>query len=146
MADCETESDAQRSPKQVLVLEDLPVAQAVIRQLIEESGALRICAFCETEMDALEQFERLVPDVVIIDLKLRQGSGLGFLRRRARRVGYHPLLMVMTNHAMPAIEVACREAGAHHFFDKSKDLPLVGMAIENWMATRSASVSARPGE
>ena len=108
---------------QGLLIEDLPRVQQILRDVVEEPGLYEVCAVADGEAQAIADFDRLQPHAVIIDLKLRQGSGLGFLQSvRARKLAAQPLLIVITNHALPVLETACRQAGADHFLDKSRDL------------------------
>lgn len=108
---------------QVLLIEDLPRVQQILRDVVEEPGLYEVCAVADSETQAIADFDRLQPHAVIIDLKLRQGSGLGFLQAvRSRKLAVQPLLIVITNHALPVLETACRQAGADHFLDKSRDL------------------------
>jgi CheY-like chemotaxis protein len=106
----------------VLVVEDLPRVQGLLRELIEEPGRFEIAAMAETEADAIRQFEALRPDAMVVDLNLRQGTGLGVIMavRREQR-SHRPLLLVLTNHALPVLEAACLNAGADYFLDKSRD-------------------------
>lgn len=120
----------------ILVIEDLPLVQDLMRGLLEEPGRYEICAMCEGEASALEAFDRYAPKVVIVDLKLKQGSGLGFLQQvRHRAPDWDPLLMVVTNHAIPALQSACLKAGAAYFFDKSRDLPRLRKVIDDHYAS-----------
>ena len=60
-------------------------------------------------------------DLVIIDIFLEHGNGLGVLKGLAsssdstRRV-------VLTNHATPEIRAKCAELGAERVFDKSNEI------------------------
>lgn len=115
----------------VLIVEDLPRVQSLLFELIHEPGHLEVLAITDTESDAIEQFEALAPDAVIVDLSLRQGSGLGVIA--ALRRGQHarrPLLIVLTNHAMSALKAACMGAGADHYLDKSRDFHKVRPLLE----------------
>lgn len=116
----------------VLVVEDLPRVQALLRELINESSRLEVTAIAETEQQAVEQYMSLRPDAVVIDLNLRQGTGLGVImavRRDAQ--GTRPLLIVLTNHALPVLEAACLNAGADYFLDKSRDFHKVRTLLEH---------------
>jgi CheY-like chemotaxis protein/uncharacterized protein YegP (UPF0339 family) len=77
----------------------------------------------------------------VVDLQLAQGTGFGVIRR-LREKGYGPCcIVVMTNHAVPALKVAAFEAGADFFLDKSRDfghLPKVAMGL--FKATLAASL------
>lgn len=117
----------------VLIVEDLPRVQAALRELIDEPGQLEVAGVADTEAQAIEDYQSMLPDAVVIDLSLRQGTGLGVisaLRRGPRADGRRPLLIVLTNHAFPVLETACRNAGADHFLDKSRDFRKVRMLLE----------------
>ncbi len=118
-------------PLRVQVVEDLPRVQALLRELIEESGRFQVAAVADSEDEALRQFDALHPDAVVIDLALRAGSGLGVIHAiRSRASASPPLLIVLTNHALPVLEAACRRAGADHFLDKSRDVHKVHLLLE----------------
>jgi two-component system, OmpR family, response regulator len=115
----------------VLVVEDLPRVRSLLRELIEEPDRLEVTAFAETEDEALQRFDELRPDAVVVDLKLRAGTGLGVvhgIRRRAPKAP--PLVIVLTNHALPVLETACLQAGADYFLDKSRDFLKVRPLLE----------------
>jgi DNA-binding NarL/FixJ family response regulator len=115
----------------VQVIEDLPLVRKLLCDLIEESGRYKVCALSDTETGALADFTAHQPAVVIVDLNLKQGSGLGFIKQvRKLDLPYKPTLIVVTNHGIPALQVACLQAGADHFMDKSKDLPRLRAVID----------------
>jgi CheY-like chemotaxis protein len=115
----------------VLVVEDLPRVQALLCELITEVDCCEVSAIADTESQAIAQYEALQPDAVVIDLNLRQGTGLGVITalRRGERAK-RPLLIVLTNHALPVLEAACMNAGADHFLDKSRDFRKVRVLLE----------------
>ncbi len=126
----------------VLVVEDLPRVQTLLRELIVEPVRFDVVGLVETEADAIVQYEQLQPDALVIDLSLRAGTGLGVImavRRmeRARR----PLLIVLTNHTLPVLEAACMNAGADYFLDKSRDFQKVCTLLDS--AWDSAGKSPR---
>jgi CheY-like chemotaxis protein len=124
----------------VLVVEDLPRVRTLLRELIEEPERLEVAAFAETEEEALRCFDDLRPDAVVVDLKLKAGTGLGVIHGiRRRATAPQPLLIVLTNHALPVLETACLQAGADHFLDKSRDFQKVRPLLEK--ARDSASPS-----
>src|SRR5690606_7056401 len=115
----------------VQVIEDLPLVRKLICDLIEESGRYKVCALSDTESGALADFKVHHPAVVIVDLNLKQGAGLGFIKQvRKLELPSRPSLIVVTNHGVAALKVACLQAGADHFMDKSKDLPRLRALID----------------
>ncbi|WP_062227112.1 response regulator transcription factor [Aureimonas frigidaquae] len=64
----------------VLIIDDHMVVRDGVRRLIAPLEPQAI-AEAETPRDALDAFRRLRPDIVILDINLRGGSGLEVLRR-----------------------------------------------------------------
>jgi DNA-binding NarL/FixJ family response regulator len=60
-------------------------------------------------------------DLVIIDVFLRSGSGLGVLQRAAKD-GVPGRRVVLTNYATAEMRKKCLELGADRVFDKSNEL------------------------
>ena len=121
-----------RRALRVLLVEDLVRVQNLLRELIDEPGRFEVAGLVETEADAVLRYTELQPDAVVIDLNLRSGTGLGVivaLRRLNNAV--RPLLIVLTNHALPVLETACLNAGADYFLDKSRDFHKVRTLLEN---------------
>lgn len=100
---------------------------AVIRQnlvaTLEELLAVRVVGTAEDERGALEWL-RASPedcDLMIIDIFLRQGTGLEVLRQ-ARALRPAARLVVLTNFATPDMRKRCAQLGADRVFDKSAEL------------------------
>lgn len=111
---------------QVQIVEDLPRVQQLLRQLVEQPGRFEVTGIDDTEHEALQRSQSQPPDALVVDLNLRQGSGLGLIHAVRKLYGASPtgpLVIVVTNHTMPVLEAACIKAGADHFLDKSRELP-----------------------
>ncbi|MDP9891030.1 CheY-like chemotaxis protein [Variovorax boronicumulans] len=83
----------------------------------------RVVGFAETESDALAWLAAHPDDwqLLIVDLFLKEGSGLGVLagcktRSEAQRV------VVLSNYVTADIRARCKALGADAVFDKSRDL------------------------
>ena len=60
-------------------------------------------------------------DLVIIDIFLKSGSGLGVLKAMGDMAD-PPERIVLSNHATPEIRLKCQQLGATKVFDKSNEL------------------------
>jgi len=123
--------DADPGVLRVLLVEDLPRVQLMLRELIEEPGRFEVVGVADTEDEAVRLYEARLPEVVVVDLNLRSGTGMGVLQRiRQRQGAAKPLLIVLTNHTLPVLRQACERAGADHFLDKSREFARVRVLIE----------------
>lgn len=127
----EPRGDAEPVGLRVLLVEDLPRVQLMLRELIEDPGRFEVVGVADTEDEAVKLYEARQPDVVVVDLNLRSGTGMGVLQRIRQRQGdARPLLIVLTNHTLPVLRQACERAGADHFLDKSREFARVRTLIE----------------
>jgi CheY-like chemotaxis protein len=129
--DPSTLAPAASASLRVLLVEDLPRVQLMLRELIEEPGRFDVVGVADTEEQAVSLFDARQPEVVVVDLNLRSGTGMGVLQRiRQRKTPVRPLLIVLTNHTLPVLRHACEKAGADHFLDKSREFARVRLLIE----------------
>jgi len=113
-------------PLRVYLVEDAPTFRDRLFDFLAEPGEVEMIGFAETEADALKQLRSEQPDVVIVDLHLKAGSGIGVIESvRALRPTPPPTIVVLTNYAFPEFEAACRARGANYFFDKSSQFGAV---------------------
>ena len=103
------------------LVEDSPILLDNLIATLEEMAPVRVVGHAADESTALHVLREqgLHLDLVIIDIFLRSGSGLGVLRGAAASSAKR---VVLTNYATPDIRRACQAMGADRVFDKSKDL------------------------
>ena len=113
-------NEAARVPLRVLLVEDSPVIRESVVELIEANGRARVAYATDSEPAAVGELKENRYDVVIVDLRLREGSGFGVLRALQQ---YQPdtLTIVLTNYTSAAIRKRCAELGVKWFFDKSSE-------------------------
>ena len=99
-----------------LILENLVAA-------LEELSPVRVIGHAADESTAVSCLQTLcgAVDLVIIDVFLQSGSGLGVLRCVALS-GLRAKRVVLTNHATRDMRNTCRALGADRVFDKSNEL------------------------
>ena len=105
------------------IVEDSPIILDNLVAALEEMSPVRVIGFAADETTAVNWLIEPAHacDLIIIDIFLKSGSGLGVLKSAAladvpgRRV-------VLTNYATPDMREKCRALGAHRVFDKSNEL------------------------
>jgi DNA-binding NarL/FixJ family response regulator len=107
--------------------------ERVLRELARIE-AIEVTGWSERADDAVNQIQRIRPDIVVLDLHLSGGSGMDVLREFARRPSA-PAIIVLTNHSDPVSRERALHAGAAYFFDKSTEFEGF-MAILRIVASR----------
>ena len=78
---------------------------------------------------ALEAIDRHAPDVVLLDLRLPDGSGLRVLRALRGRE-QRPRVLILTTWGDPDVRKRCMDAGADGFFEKGTEFMGAIAAVE----------------
>lgn len=120
-----------------LVVEDSPQIAERLVELVSVPNRVEVVATAATEDEALSACDKYTISLAIVDLQLAQGTGFGVIRRLRAATGSNPAcIVVLTNHAVPALKVAAFEAGADYFLDKSKDFATIPRLIGELLSTR----------
>src|SRR5689334_8927937 len=86
----------------VYVVEDSPIIRNLLVELIETTGAT-IVGHADTASEAISEIAALHPDVVTVDIRLKQGTGFDVLEGMAINHDDHPPLpIVLTNYTNDA--------------------------------------------
>lgn len=120
-----------------LVVEDSPQIAERLVELVSVPNRVEVVATAATEDEALNACDKYTIGLAIVDLQLAQGTGFGVIRRLRAAAGSNPAcIVVLTNHAVPALKVAAFEAGADYFLDKSKDFATIPRLIGELLSRR----------
>ncbi len=106
------------------IVEDNATIRENLIGTLEELAGIRSLGWAETENDAKQWLCATPPpawDLAIVDLFLKQGSGLGVLETcRARGPGQR--VVVLSNYATADMRRRCTQLGADAVFDKSNEI------------------------
>ena len=86
--------------------------------------------------EALSSFQKLNPEVVILDIRMPGKSGIDVLQE-IKKATQPPLVIVLTNYPYPQYRRKCIEAGADFFFDKSTEFNKVTEVLKQLKQNRS---------
>jgi two-component system, OmpR family, response regulator len=114
-------------PLRVLLVEDSPLLRGRLENMISQQAAFKVTGLAAAEAEAVEKLDSLPYDVIVVDVELRPGSGIGVIRQaRARnkdsKDGSHVWIIVLTNYDLPTVRERCMQAGADHFLDKMREI------------------------
>lgn len=105
------------------LVEDSPVIRENLIAALEEMSPIEVVGTAEDEHDAVQWITQTDNDcdLVVVDIFLKSGSGLGVLKAAAATE--RPLkLVVLSNYATPDMRRKCLELGADRVFDKSNEI------------------------
>ena len=121
-ADVDT-SPPQMTALKTFIVEDSPVIRESLIATLEELGPVAVVGTAEDETTAVRWLTRPGNDfdLVIVDLFLKQGSGLGVLRA-ACALEPRRHMVVLSNYATKDMRRKCLELGADRIFDKSHEI------------------------
>ena len=108
----------------VLLVEDSSPVRDRIRSLIEEVGPVEILGEANSVVDALAQSKDLRPEVMILDLYLKDGNSFGVVTE-VKRSNPACIVIVLTSFATPETRTHCRGLGADYFFEKNQEFERV---------------------
>jgi DNA-binding NarL/FixJ family response regulator len=129
----------------LLIIEDaLPVRQAM-RAAFERIAGVRVAGEAEDATRAIRLLQQLRPDVVTIDVRLKDSFGTDVLRELIKsKSPMKPITVMLTNHVDQHIRSTCKQLGADHFFDKANEFRLACELIER-IAARGRRDEVRHG-
>ncbi len=111
-------------PLKVVLIEDSVLLRQSMSTVLDELAGVQVVGGAEDEYSAIELLQRQQPDLAILDLQLRTGSGLGVLRAISQapdRFG-RPRAVVFSNHDRPLVRERCFALGVERFFDKATQM------------------------
>jgi DNA-binding NarL/FixJ family response regulator len=122
-------------PLNILLIEDSAEIRDALTQSVEASGAMTISGVAETAEEAIRIINGGGIDAAIIDLHLKEGSGLlvlSYLAKTGNPAGI--LRIVLTNHTTPPFRRTCERLGVDHFLDKSLEFDRAIELLEEYAA------------
>ncbi|MEC4721485.1 response regulator transcription factor [Noviherbaspirillum sp. CPCC 100848] len=122
------QEETSRHPIGVMIVEDDAVTRKALSLAIESEPKLRLLAALESVKAALTWLEVNVPEVLMTDLGLPDGSGLEVIHACTSR---HPQtdIMVVTMSSDEANVLACIEAGASGYVLKDAGKTDIARAV-----------------
>jgi two-component system, OmpR family, response regulator len=104
----------------VFLVEDSPLIRRRIIDNLLSIGGFVVVGFAESEDDAVAAIAETKPDVIVTDIRLREGNGIEVVRQvRQAPVTSPPKIYVLSNYASAEYRRECELVGADAFFDKS---------------------------
>ena len=131
----------------VVVVDDHPVFREGVVRALTSSGRVEVVAEAGDGRDALAQIEEHRPDVVLLDYKLPELSGLAVAHAIVRD-GLPTKILFLSAHTESSVVYTALEAGASGFLSKEARREQIVDAVVACAAGRNvvpSDVAAGPG-
>jgi len=127
----------------VLVAEDNPINQLLVRRLLEKRG--HRVSIAANGIEALRVLENTAVDLVFMDVQMPGMGGLEAvraIRKREESGGAHVPIIALTASAMDGDEEKCTESGMDGFLAKPIQIPKLDDILGRYSELRSKSPTA----
>ena len=129
------------------IVEDNATIRDNLVGTLEELAGIQVVGMAEAESEGTRWLRACADQwsMVIVDLFLKQGSGLGVLAACRERAS-HQRVVVLSNYATSDIRARCTQHGADAVFDKSNEIDaLVDYCLLQGQAQTGAGFDADRG-
>ncbi len=111
--------EIQKSKSRIFVVDDHPILRQGLTQLINQEADLRVCGEAEEAHEAVGAITALKPDMVIVDISLKNVDGIELIKRIRARDEKLPVLVLSMHDESLYTERALR-AGANGYIMKQE--------------------------
>jgi DNA-binding NarL/FixJ family response regulator len=109
--------DNKTAKRRVLLVDDHPLMREGLAQLINGQDDLMVCGEVEDRDAALDALDALAPDLAVVDLSLREESGLELIKDIRARAP-HVVVLVLSMHDETLYAERALRAGARGYVMK----------------------------
>lgn len=120
--------------KCVLIVEDSVSIRRLIVDMLSEIQEITAFLQAENAFSAAQIIREVEPAVAILDINIPGSPGLNNgidVLKLAKTLHPQMLVIMLTNHANERYRLACKQAGADYFFDKSTEFDLLPSTIKS---------------
>jgi CheY-like chemotaxis protein len=121
--------------KTVFVVDDSASLRQRLVEMLSAVDGLEVVGEAQNACEAVSAIHSLRPEVVILDIQMPDGTGLGVLRE-VKRDYPGTVVIMLTDHAEAQYQKRCLELKADYFLSKSADWKLLIEIGEQLAGTR----------
>jgi len=113
----------------VFIVDDSLIVREHLVTMLDDLTEVEVVGQAETVTKAISAIGKLQPDLVILDIRMPDGSGIDVLQT-IKQDEPAPIVIVLTNYPYPAYRQKCLQAGADFFLDKSTEFDQIPELFE----------------
>ncbi|MBB6157664.1 DNA-binding NarL/FixJ family response regulator [Pseudomonas sp. JAI115] len=113
----------------LLLVDDHSLIRAGVRALVLDIPGYAVVGEASDGSQLLEMVEQLAPDIVLLDISMKETGGLEALQR-LKRVRPQSKVLILSMHTDPALIMQALESGAHGYLLKDTTATELEHALE----------------
>lgn len=113
----------------LLLVDDHSLIRAGVRALVMDIPGYAVIGEASDGTRLVELVERLNPDIVLLDISMKDTCGLDALQQ-LKRVRPHSKVLILSMHTDPALIMQALESGAHGYLLKDTTANELKHALE----------------
>jgi DNA-binding NarL/FixJ family response regulator len=127
---------SRQRPCRIVVVDDHPVVRLGLKQMLENEPEFEICGEAEGAPEALSVIDETCPDLVVVDISLKDGSGLSLIKQLTETDPSIKVLVSSMHDEKLFAERALR-AGARGYINKEK---AIGSMVDALRKVQSGAI------
>ncbi len=121
-------ADSAERRRSILLIDDHPLVREGLAKVIAQEVDLEVCGIAEEAGEAYRKIAAQGPDLIVVDLSLRSGSGLELIKQ-CQALPHPPRILVLSMHDEAFYAERAFRAGAHGYVMKRESASKVIEAI-----------------
>jgi two-component system, NarL family, response regulator DevR len=122
----------------ILIVDDSPAIQDRLVKMVSHVHNANVVGVASNGDEAISSIQKLIPDLVILDLHMPVVNGFDMLRNIKKNI-LSTTVLVLTNFATVPHRELCTQLGVKYFFDKTTEFEQAIDVIERLAATYYAA-------
>ena len=114
----------------IVLVEDSVIVRARLTLQLARIQGVQVVGHAASEDEAVDVVERKRPDLVLLDIGLESGNGIGALRR-IRQAGNRTKVWILSNCSAPDYRELVRDQGVERFFAKNSELDQLMACVQD---------------
>jgi DNA-binding NarL/FixJ family response regulator len=112
----------------VFIADDSPILQDRLKTMLSDFPEVEIAGQARDVPEAIKSIQDLNPDLVILDIRMPDGSGIEVLQS-IKKDRPDIKVIVFTNYPYPQYRKKCMDLGADFFFAKATESDQISVAV-----------------
>jgi len=113
----------------VFIADDSKILRSRFIEMLKEIKEIEIVGEAQCVQEAIKSIRELIPDIVILDIKMPDGNGMSVLEA-IKKYNIVTKVIIFTNYPYLQFRKRCLDAGADFFFYKVTEFDKLKEAIK----------------